>query len=71
MSKIEWLLNDEPSLPVSTLRVDPNIVTGDWLGLHRKLDVLRQDINMELDVFVGFEFEYDNFTGKTTIHVIE
>ena len=70
MSKIKWLLNDAPSLPVSTFVVDPNIFNGNIRDLDRKLDTLRWDILFEFEVHVDFEFEHDNFTGKTTINVI-
>lgn len=71
MSKIQWILNDVPSLPVSTLRVDPGILEGDWLSLNRKFDVLRDDIWMELDVHVGFEIDIDSHTGRPTINVVQ
>lgn len=71
MSKIKWILNDAPSLPVSTFRVDPEIVNGNWLDLDRKFDELRISIWEEFNVHVGFDFEYDRFTGKTTINVVQ
>ncbi len=71
MSKIQWLLNDSPSLPVSTLRVDPGILDGDVFDLKRKFDVLRDDIWMEFDIIVGFEIEIDSYTGIPTINVVQ
>jgi hypothetical protein len=71
MSKIQWLINDAPSLPVSSFMIDPHILDGDVLSLQRKFDILRDEILMEFNVHVGFEIEIEMYTGNAIIHVVE
>lgn len=72
MSKIRWILNDKPSLPLCTLRVSSDILLGDPTDLKRKFDTLSNDIEMELGVPVWFKIEYgDSHYESPQITVIE
>ena len=71
MSKIQWLLNDAPSLPVSTFVVDTTIMVGDPMDVERKFRARAEEIYMELDVHVWFEICIDSLTNIPYIEVIE
>lgn len=71
MSKIQWILNDVPSLPLSTLRVSNDIFLGDPTDIRRKFDMLSNDIEMELGVPVWFKIENDAWFGNPQITVID
>jgi hypothetical protein len=58
MSKIPWILNDVPSLPLSTLRVSNDIFLGDPTNLVRKFNLLSDNIEAELGVPVWFDITY-------------
>jgi len=71
MRKIQWLLNDAPSLPVSTFIVNTTIIIGDPMHVERKFRALAEEIYMEFDIHVWFEICLDSLTNRPYIEIKE